>query len=92
MLTVVDKKWIQHYFNTEFDKKFDQKFDERFEELRHFIWDSISTFKDDIITEIRAMREELTVLSYHDREHTDTLENHEVRISLLEKPKKPTSN
>ena len=44
-------------------------------------------FKDEILNEITAMREELTVTLGQYTRHEETLENHEVRITSLEQPK-----
>lgn len=65
MLNKADKKWIIEIFDKKFDQKFDQKFDrkfdekfdEKFEELRHFVWDSIATFKDEILSVLHPLQE-----------------------------------
>ena len=44
-------------------------------------------FKDEILNEIRAMREELTVTLGQYTRHEETLDNHEERITSLEQPK-----
>ena len=64
------------------------------ENLKHEIKDEISlqrndmsTMKDEIVGELKAMREEYTThQGAHDRQQ-ETLENHEGRITSLEQPK-----
>lgn len=63
---------------------FDQKFDEKFEPVYTQIRSDIVQFKDDILTELRAMREELIVLNGRTAETRDTAEDHEKRIVRLE--------
>lgn len=50
------------------------------------IKEEILEFKDEILGEIKAMREELTVALGQYSRHEDELENHEHRLSKLEKP------
>ena len=50
------------------------------------IKEEILEFKDEILGEVKAMREELTVALGQYSRHEDTLENHEERLSKLEKP------
>ncbi len=96
MLNVNDKKWIMQYFRLEFrqqfkiefDRAFTESFDEKFEEFRQFNWNMIATFKDEILSVLHPLQEDHTVVSQHVREHGDTLENHGMRLGLLEKSKK----
>lgn len=62
------------------DKRF-EKTDIRFKELKKLILDGNLT----IIEELQASREEQITLSYRQRKHTDKLEEHDSRISILEK-------
>jgi len=48
--------------------------------------EEILEFKDEILGEVEAMREELTIALGQYSRHEDTLENHEERLSKLEKP------
>jgi len=50
------------------------------------IKEEILEFKDEMLGEVKAMREELTVALGQYSRHEDTLENHEERLSKLEKP------
>lgn len=96
MLTSADKQWIMKYFRIEFHAQFKQEFnealnnafDEKFEEFRQFNWNMIATFKDEILSVLHPLQEDHTVVSQHVREHNDTLENHGIRLTLLETSKK----
>ena len=84
MLTASDKQWI----NKTFDQKFDEKFEEKFEEFRQYNWNMIATFKDEVLSVLHPLPEDHIVLGQHVSEHTDSIEQHEVRLTLLEKSKK----
>jgi len=92
MLTASDKQWIMKYFRIEFHAQFkpefDKSFDEKFEEFRQFNWNMIATFKDEILSVLHPLQEDHTVLGQHVSQHTDLLEQHEIRLSLIEKSKK----
>lgn len=47
---------------------------------------------DEVVGELKAMREEVTLLSSRQSEHSDTLEDHETRIGKLEKKAHPSSS
>lgn len=55
------------------------------EELANFK-DEVMTGLDQVMGELKGMREEQIVGSGKLSEHTDTLENHESRLQKLEKP------
>ena len=109
MLTLGDKKWIKAYFDGSFDRKFPSAFDKSFDksfdkafkpafkeafgEVDILLRNDIAQFKDDILTELHPLREDHDVLSYHSSEHSDQLENHDRRITALERhnPRSPVA-
>jgi len=61
------------------DKKFATKID--LEGLEGRFKDTVISFKDEILYEIKAMREELAIITGY----KDQIENHETRIETVEK-------
>lgn len=57
-----------------------------FEDETTLIKEQIVEFKDEVLGEVKAMREELTVALGQYSRHEDQLEKHEHRLSKLEKP------
>lgn len=80
MLTQPDLKHIE--------KLFDQKFEEKAKFLPSK--DDFFTRMDQIMGELQAIREELVLLNGRTSEHTDTLEDHDLRIEKLEKASSAT--
>lgn len=88
MLTKSDLKAIRDVFSEEFsknfkkafDKSFPQAFNESFSEARKTLKDDLITFKDQILTEIKKLREEVAVVIGY----KDQIEDHETRIEKLE--------
>jgi hypothetical protein len=55
------------------------------EQLNKFITkDDFFTKMDALLYEVKAMREEMAVIVYRQSEHSDQLEDHEVRLTKLE--------
>ena len=77
MLTKSDLKAVQELFN------------EFAETLKREIKDKVITRLDKVIGELKSVREEQTIISGKHSEYTDTLEDHETRISTLEQILKP---
>ena len=77
MLTLGDKKWVKAYFG--------EAFKDAFEEVHILLRNDIAQFKDEILTELHPLREDHDVLSYHSSEHSNQLENHDRRITALER-------
>lgn len=67
------------------EKKLDQKLEEKLEEKFGKYNDPVMTMLSNIMGEIQAMREEMTVFAYRQAKHSDKLEDHEKRIISLEK-------
>ncbi len=74
MLTKNDLTKLQDIFVTR------DEFQDGIAELRS---DFFGKF-DEVIGEIRAMREEMAAMFYRQQQHTDQIENHEVRLTKLE--------
>lgn len=74
MLTQQDKQYIKNIIEKISEQKL-SKFLTRAEFLEKF---------DQIMFELKAIREEHVVISYHVQQHTDLLDNHELRITSLE--------
>lgn len=97
MLTPGDKKWIKENFKEEFPTAFkaafktafkpafDEAFDESFGKVYLMLRNDIAQFKDEILAVLHPLQEDHTVLSYHSSEHSDQLENHDLRITALER-------
>lgn len=64
------------------DAKFVTK-DELKEGLRELRRENLD-YKDALMTELKAIREELTTSGYRQREHSNQLEDHEIRITAVE--------
>lgn len=64
------------------DEKF-EKVDKKLSNFRSDVLDAV----DEVMGEIKAMREEQELSSVKLSEHSDKLENHESRIEKLEKPR-----
>jgi archaellum component FlaC len=76
----IDKKFEQVDLRFEqIDKKFEQVA-QQFKQVRRDIAESSSM----IIDELKASREEQTILGYRQRKHTDQIKDHDTRISILE--------
>lgn len=54
--------------------------------------DEMFTRLDEVMGELKAIREEIGAMFYRQREHSDQLDNHENRLSNLEKHRSNTSN
>jgi hypothetical protein len=63
------------------DKKLTDKFDNKFKKLKKDLLDS----NLQIAEELKLSREERAALNYRQSLHSDQLENHAMRISVLEK-------
>lgn len=74
MLTKIDLDNLRNIFATKIEL-------ERVEKKMDDFLDKLVLFKDQILHEVVAMRDELTVVLGH----RDMLEDHEIRISKLEK-------
>ena len=86
MLTKKDKADLVQEFSKIFATK--EELAHVTTELRRELKNDILQFKDDILFEIKAMREELAiVIGYR-----QTIENHEERISMLEQPNSRNQN
>lgn len=78
MITKKDIQKLEDHFRQIFATK------EELQEVKRELKHDILQFKDDILWEIKAMREELAVvISYRDK-----IEDHEERITQLEKKKR----
>lgn len=86
MLTRKDEQKIEEIVERVLDEKLEEKLEEKFEEKLKFLptKDEFYEKMDEVIGEIKAMREELTMQSGRISEHSDQLETHEVRIDALE--------
>jgi hypothetical protein len=84
MLTKIDIQLVRTMIREEFEILFEEKFT--------ILRNEILNFKDAILTEIRDMRLELVVLNGRSSMHSDQLENHEVRITKIEKRKQTKLN
>lgn len=71
------------------DELMEEKFNEKLKGLPSK--DEFYEKMDDVMGELKAIREEQTVSSQHLSEHSDTLENHELRLSKLEKKSPATA-
>ena len=58
MLTKSDIKQIQKLFNDSFNQAFQESFSEAFEKVYNKFKGEVVTFKDEIIGEIKSLREE----------------------------------
>lgn len=47
--------------------------------------------KDEVMGELKGIREEITTLSHHSSDHSQTLENHEDRLTTLEASTSPAT-
>lgn len=72
MLTKSDLKLIQKLFSDEFSEKFSA--------AKKSLREDIVTFKDQILTEIKKLREDVAVITGY----KDQIEDHETRIEKLE--------
>jgi vacuolar-type H+-ATPase subunit E/Vma4 len=68
----------------EIEELIEEKLDEKIKHLP--TKDEFYTRMDELIGEVKAMREEQRVITGKISEHTDTLEDHESRITSLEHP------
>jgi len=59
-------------------------FEERFAEVRVQLQDDILRFKDEILTELRSIREEHIVSSGAIARHNDEMEDLDIQVSALE--------
>ena len=59
-------------------------FEERFAEVRVQLQDDILRFKDEILTELRSIREEHIVSSGAIARYNDEIEDLDIRVSALE--------
>lgn len=64
---------------------------EKSEQRQSIKYDNVITLLDDIISELKTIREEQVMIAYHSKDHTDQIaatksnvKNHEKRISKLE--------
>lgn len=67
----------------EIEKLIDEKLEERLKYLP--TKDEFYKAMDELMGEIKAVRQELTIGAGQNRRRDDTLDNHEVRIKTLEK-------
>lgn len=89
MLSARDIAIMRKVFNEEFDRKFDEKFDSafdrKFDERIIDIRNDIAMFKDEILSVLHPLRDDHIVLGGQVSEIYDTVENHERRITTLER-------
>jgi hypothetical protein len=67
------------------EEQMDKKFEEFYQKIVHDIKDPIMEKLDSFLKEIRDSRDEQTLISAKQSEHSDTLEHHEARLSKVEK-------
>lgn len=72
MLTKSDIKLISQLFSDEFSEKFS--------EARKKLKEDLVNFKDEILSEVKKLREEVTVVTGY----KDQIEDHDTRINKLE--------
>lgn len=68
------------------EKKLEEKLEEKFNERMKFLptKDEFYTRMDEVMGELKAIREEQALITGRVSTHSDQLENHETRISKLE--------
>lgn len=81
MLTKSDKKYIEETIDTKLDEKLKSGLNSQEKRFS----DKLVEFKDAILTEIKAMREELAIIIGY----KDQIEDHETRITKLESSLEP---
>jgi hypothetical protein len=87
MLTASDIKQLKSIFLTKGEFKHEMA-EQNALMLKTFVTldefkDEMSTKFDAVISEIKAMREDMAAMLYRQREHSDQLDNHEVRLGKL---------
>lgn len=84
MLTKQDLLRIEDLFEKQLEVKLEEKFKEKLKFLptKHEFYAKM----DEVMFELKAIREEQELITGRNREVTDTLENHEIRIKKLESP------
>lgn len=80
MMNKSDFQKINDLFTERFNDLFTERFEEAFEKAYLKLRDDIATFKDEIIGEIKSLREEVTIVTGY----KDQIEHHEARITKLE--------
>jgi len=63
----------------------DARIDAKFQKYTNQVLEKLDT----VMGELKTIREEQTLITHTQSEHTETLENHETRIASLEKPLTP---
>lgn len=85
MLNVADKKYLSETFVTKREHKIDMREmkDEILDTMESFrteVKNTIYQFKDDILTELRGMRDELVVIGGH----RDRIDDLDIRVTKIE--------
>jgi predicted nuclease with TOPRIM domain len=83
MLTAQDKKYIEDILERKLDEKLEKKLEEKLKFLP--TKEDFYTKMDEIMGELKAIREEQTLISGKVSEHTDQLEEHDQRLGKIEK-------
>ncbi len=90
MLTASDIKKLKSIFLTKDEFK-QEMAEQNALMLKTFVTrGEFSSRFDEVMGEIKAMREDFAAMFYRQREHSDQLENHDLRISKLESHLQPS--
>ena len=80
MITQKDKQEIKTIFKEEFDEQYEKRF--KFLPTK----EEFFTAMDEVMGELKGIREEQELITHRVSQHTDQLEDHETRITKLQSP------